>query len=245
MPLTWKKRQRARPRREENEQANETELEDFFERALELQPSALTFESDDDGVGRIALARRCWANTPIMAQAGSSLNAANPELAGVIRSIINNTYRALDAEKYEQRQFFRVEGVLSNLLRMQSQKQFPLLTARLSIAAYRAQLPDKMWHLIHEFAPGILASFHWTHEFINFAVTFRPPCSYEELSMVGATMFDNYSRKVLYKSQATNDSAGYQLNMTNWATMTVPKFMAPANFDAHANCDLHLCNRHA
>ena len=50
MPFTWSKRQRARPRREEDEQANETELEDFFERALELQPSALTFESDDDGV---------------------------------------------------------------------------------------------------------------------------------------------------------------------------------------------------
>ena len=214
----------------------EVEMEEFFERALVLHPSVFTFDADSGG-GRIELARRCWGSSPI--RSAESLSLANPELAGVLRSLIINSYRPVNEDSYEQRQFFRVEGILSNLMRMQSQKPFPLITVRLSIAAYRAQLPEKMWNLIHAFAPGILASHQWTHTFIEFAVQFRPPCEYEELQLVGGTMFDNYSRKVLYKSQATNNTAGYLLNMTNWATMTIPKLVAPANFDAHRNCELN------
>ena len=54
--------------------------------------------------------------------------------------------------------------------------------------------------------------------------------------MVGGAMFDNYQRRVLYSSTATIESSGYLLNMTNWASMTIPAHLAPANFDAHALC---------
>lgn len=233
--LTWRKRHR-RGGPSSERQDGDVEMEEFFERALVLQPSVFTFDSDSDA-SRMELARRCWGSSPI--KSDDSLTAANAELAGILSSIIVNSYRPVNADAYEQRQYFRIEGVLSNLVRMQSQKQFPLLTARLSIAAYRAQLPEMMWSLIQAFVPGILASMKWTEDFIEFAVQFRPPCEYEELSLVAGTMFDNYSRKVLYKSQATNNSAGYLLNMTNWATMAIPKIVAPANFDAHANCELN------
>ena len=234
MPFTWKKRQRKQAGSSSTAQDDDSvEMVTFFERALELTPSVFTFDSDSLEE-KTELARRCWERNPIISV--TSLCTANPELASILKALITNTYRPVDAEVYELRQYTRVEGVLSNLMRMQSQKQFTLLTARISLAAYRAQLPRMLWHIIHAFAPGILASFDWTHRFVEFAVPFRPACKYEELALVGGTMFDNYSRKVLYKSQATNDSAGYQLNMTNWASMTIPKLVAPANFDAHANC---------
>ena len=233
MPWTWKKRQRANL----GASASGVEMDEFFNRALTLLPSATTCDSDLDGE-RQRLARMCWTSQAILSDA--SLCASNPELAGMVRSIVVNSYRPGDEDQYEQRLFFRVEGLLTNLIRMQSQKKIQLLTARLSVAAYRAQLPETMWCLIHAFAPGLLACPEWTKRFVEFAHEFRPPCSYEELPLVGGTMFDNYSRKVLYKSQATNDTAGYLLNMTNWASMTIPKLVAPANFDAHANCDARI-----
>jgi hypothetical protein len=238
-PWTWRKRQRPKlgtsnaAGSQQTTADDEVEMETYFERAFVLQPSLLTFDSDSPA-RRIELARKCWSSSQVAV--AESLQQANPELAGILHALVVNTYRPSDREAFEQRQFFRVEGVLTNLLRMQSQKQIPLLTARLSIAAYRAQMPEKVWLLIHAFVPGIIASEKWTHDFVDFAAEFRPECQYEELVLVGGTMFDNYSRKVLYKSQATNDSAGYQLNMTNWATMKIPKLLAPANFDPHANC---------
>ena len=45
-------------------------------------------------------------------------------------------------------------------------------------------------------------------------------------------MFDNYTRKVLYKSTHTTDTFGFQLDMTNSASMVVPRCLAPPNFDA-------------
>ena len=50
-------------------------------------------------------------------------------------------------------------------------------------------------------------------------------------------MFDNYTRKVLYSSKVTVEQHGYLLNMTNSASLTVPKLIAPANFDAKNLCE--------
>jgi hypothetical protein len=221
MPWTWRKRARGNgphaARGNSDEGGGEAELETFFEHALTLQkPPSLVFSADNDAE-QIQLAVKCWSHCPLSRE--ESVCHANPELAGVLRAMVVNSYRPLDAESYEERQFFRVEGVLSNLVRMQSQKNILLLTARVSIAAYRAQVPGKVWAILHAFAPGLIASYHWTHDFVDYGVQFRPPCAYEELPLVGGTMFDNYSRKVLYKSQRTLDSGGYMLNMTNWGSM--------------------------
>lgn len=136
----------------------------------------------------------------------------------------------------ELRTAIRLEGILTDLQRAQSQKKMTTITARMSVAAARCQLHRNMWRLISLLSPGVMASRTWTEEFMTFARDLRPPCSYEELPLVGATMFDNYTRKVLYKSQVTVEKSGYLLNMTNWASFTVPKIMASPNFNANELC---------
>lgn len=79
--------------------------------------------------------------------------------------------------------------------------------------------------------PGLKAS-------SNLLANGAPPCEYEELSGVGAVMFNNYTRKVLYSSQVTVEKHGFRLDMTNSATMIVPKIVAP-NVDADRICKAH------
>ena len=53
---------------------------------------------------------------------------------------------------------------------------------------------------------------------------------------MAAAIFDNYSRKCLYKSLATVGSAGYRIDMTNWGEFGIPVALKPAGFDAAAAC---------
>jgi hypothetical protein len=89
-------------------------------------------------------------------------------------------------------------------------------------------------------SPGLLTSETWTEDFMKLARDHRPPCDYEELPLVGGAVFDNYTRRVMYKSQVTVERSGYLLNMTNWASISIPKLLAQPNFDAHSLCELSL-----
>ena len=190
----------------------------------------------DSSQRKIDLAALCWHNLPIIDE--ESLMLKNDTFSALLRSLVDNTYRPVDAAAYQAQQDVQVESILSNLIRMQSQKKMTLLTARLSVAAYRYQLPHSMWNLIHGLAPGLLASMKWTEDFIDLAIQFRPSCTYKTLKMVAGTCFDNYQRRCQYKSNATIDSAGNLLGMTNWATVEIPAELAPINFNPAEICAL-------
>ena len=215
-----------------NGAVEQEDLSSFLRDALTLQRGPLTFNMDSSDA-RAALARAVW--TPIDLLREGSSSHANVELTAILRVLLQNNYTT-NNDASEHRTALRVEGILANLQRAQSQKQMLLLTARLSCAAARINLPESMWRAINLFAPGLLASKEWTEDFIDFARKFRPDCPYDVLPGVGAVMFDNYSRRVLYSSQATVESHGFLLNMTNSATFHVPALLAPPNFDAS-----HLC----
>lgn len=205
----------------------------FFEDALTLQPSPLSFNLDIPEE-RVALAKALWHPHDIVGEA--SMTEANAHLSSVLRVLLRNTY-AGNSESALMRTNFRIESILVDLQRAQSQKRMPLLTARFSCACLRAQLPRTLWEVFSLCLPGLLASHTWTEDFVRFASKHRPPCSYAELEGVGGVMFDNYTRKVLYASKATVDSHGSLLNMTNWATMRIPFVLAPPNFDANRECE--------
>ena len=229
-------RRRTRPRREDAGDAGEAdgvELNTFFRDALTIERSqnCCDLNSIDQ---RIVLARMCWLNLPVVG--GESLQTQNTNLTAILEQIVRNKYRPSDPDRYTFQQNMQIELMLGNLVRVQNQKNMPLLCARLSVAAYRYQLPYNMWRLIHILAPGVLASIPWTQEFMHLATELRPPCQYPVLKGVAGVMFDNYQRRCQYKSQATVDSAGLLLGMTNWATMSIPSCVAPPNFDAAANC---------
>eukprot|EP00965_Chrysotila_dentata_P175849 5804707-Pleurochrysis_carterae.AAC.1 len=48
------------------------------------------------------------------------------------------------------------------------------MTARLSMAALRAQAPKFLWKIFNNLAPALLASREWTKQFTLYACQFRP-----------------------------------------------------------------------
>eukprot|EP00965_Chrysotila_dentata_P085347 2815660-Pleurochrysis_carterae.AAC.1 len=80
-------------------------------------------------------------------------------------------------------------------------------------------MPKALWQVLNKLAPGILASRDWTSSFAKFACQLRPKPSAIALPGVGAVMFDNYSRKVLFSSHKTSEGGGFTLDMPNSCTM--------------------------
>ena len=174
------------------------------------------------------LARAVWLGD------GAGILNDNPELTTVLQVLSHNIHDRSDAEYRDEKEKSWIESVLASLARSQSQKVITLLTARYSLAARRMQMPRDMWQILSAVAPGLFASKTWTQDFAQLASNLRPPCPYQELGGVGAVMFDNYTRKVLYKSNHTTDSFGFRLDMTNSGSMVVPHSLAPPRFDAAA-----------
>lgn len=212
--------------------AEDAEIRQFFTEALTLNAAPSTFDMDLP-CAREELARSVWRHDDLLGE--MSMTKANPELAAIIEVLIRNTYRG--GVESTWRAGFRVESILVDLQRAQSQKKMPMLTVRLSCACLRAQLSWPMWEVFSLCFPGLLASPSWIEEFVTFASRHRPVCEYEELPLVGGVLFDNYTRKVLYSSKATCESHGFLLHMTNWGSLRIPRMLAPANFDAQRACE--------
>lgn len=198
-----------------------------------LQPSPTTFDMNSH-VEREKLADCLWQTASFLGE--GSMTASNTQLAAMLEVLLRNTYRSANVEESARRTAIRLESLLVDLQRAQSQKKMPVLTARFSVAAYRAQLPRLLWEMMSLCFPGLLASHTWTESFIGFANSRRPPCPYEELPKVGGVLFDNYQRRVLYSSKATVVKQGYLLDMTNWGSVRIPRLAAPTNFDATRLC---------
>jgi hypothetical protein len=82
---------------------------------------------------------------------------------------------------------------------------------------------------------GVLASVTWAGKFVNIAIQFRPPANYVALPGVAAVVFDNYTRKVNYSSMHTTELFGFRLDMTNSASVSIPKHLAPRIFRSEIN----------
>ena len=229
--------QKRRHQQGDNNGASGVEMEDFFRHALTLQPARCTFDMDSPAE-RAELAAAMWSGAKLLGE--GSMTAANGALASMLEVILRKCGaidEGDDVAANELRTAIRLESLLTQLQRSQSQKQVALITARMSVTAARCQLHGIMWRVMSLISPGLLASETWTIDFMAFARELRPPCEYEELPGVGGSMFDNYTRKVLYKSQVTVENSGFMLHMTNWANFKIPKMLAEPNFDSKELCE--------
>ena len=241
----WRKaaRSRFRPQKRRFEGGSSwedgIEMKEMFSQALTLQDAPCTFDMDEV-VDRAELAAALWSSDALLDE--GSLTASNGALAGVLEVLLRKcgAQPGEEADAAELRTAIRIEGLITNLQRAQSQKKMAILTARISLAAARCQLHGMMWQMMSLLSPGLLASETWTIDMMEFARDHRPPCDYEELPLVGGAMFDNYTRRVLYKSLVTVEKSGFLLNMTNWASFTIPKLLVGPNFDPHLLCELVL-----
>ena len=161
-----------------------------------------------------------------------SLAASNEALADTLHACTANTYRRADADEYAAARAIRTETTFSALVRDRNQKQVPLWTAALSVASYKHQLKGPLWSIFSRVDRGLLMSHDWTAAIIDEAARLRPPNAEPLIESVGFTVFDNYTRRCLYKSTVAAGQGGYRLDMTNYGRVRVPLRLLPAGFDS-------------
>ena len=190
----------------------------------------------DSKQDRGRLLREMWRGE--YAHAVGAQSACNPELASVLGLATANTYKDRDrgSEGHAFGQQMTMEGVMSDLVRWQSQKQIPLWTALTSVDALRFQVVEENWCWFRCMHPGVLATITWTKKLVSEAPKFDPGCPYDCIPGVSCAVFDNYTRKCKYKALATEGTGGYRLDMTNWGTFGIPRTLEPLGFDAAALC---------
>jgi len=68
-----------------------------------------------------------------------------------------------------------------------------------------------------------LPSKTWLDGFVEDALKHHPGPSYPVLDFVSAAVFDNYTEQVNYQATHNADTQGERLDMTNWATVWLPR----------------------
>ena len=222
---------RFRPRSAEEDGVELADLS-LEERAQNLESfvssiSALSAPADAVFTSRAKqdLALAMWTNRTGLEEC--DLVASNPELVQVLLSLTGNRVGSADEQE--------VEFMLVNVARCQSQRNIPLLTARISVEALRTNTNHNFWLLVSRLAPGLLCSRLWTQQFVDYALKFEPVHEPNAVG-VGAAVFDNYARRLLYKSMVTTESSGYLYKMTNWGHLTIPAHLADPHFNAYEIC---------
>ena len=164
-------------------------------RPIALAPSVYDM---DDPHARAACIRQLW--TGEYAEAIGAIASENRELALVLQSSTASGYRPSNPERYAAECAQRLDAVLSYLTRMRSQKLVPLWTAAFSVMSMGRQLPLPLWTSMSKLHRGLLMSEPWTRKLVTEAMEQRPPRVENFVRSVHCTVFDNYTRRCLYKS---------------------------------------------
>eukprot|EP00965_Chrysotila_dentata_P004708 153523-Pleurochrysis_carterae.AAC.1 len=101
--------------REEDENARGIEMQKFFSSIVQLDNSAgCTFKLDEP-IERRGLARKCWHASGDSEGSISRLSNQNVQFCALLQTLVNNTYRPVNAVSYEEQRMLRVEMMLCNL----------------------------------------------------------------------------------------------------------------------------------
>ena len=205
------------------------ELASFSIAPQPVQRSAFVYDMDSK-LERERCIVQLWKPDGLKEAAGS-LVASNEALTHVLRACSANSYRPVDEESYAASREMRLEATLCDLQRDKNQKLVPIWTAALSVKAAKEQLRSSMWLSISRMHRGALMGDLWTDSFIEEAVAFQPPSAEPLIEVVQCTVFDNYSRRCLYKSTVSAGEGGYRLDMTNYGRLPIPLRLLPSGFD--------------
>ena len=121
----------------------------------------------------------------------------------------------------------RFEATLTSLFRSRSQKMVPLETAALSVRFLHFQTPRSLWTGVTFFSGGLVMSRTWTEQLVDSALARDPGCPYNVAQGISGAVFDNFNLKAGYGSYSTLSSTGLSIDMTNWATVFIPRTAVP------------------
>ena len=73
----------------------------------------------------------------------------------------------------------------------------------------------------------VLPSINWIDDLVTDALKVDPGCPYEVMDWVTGCVFDNYTTHRNYSAAHNSDTQGERIDMTNWATVGIPRSVAP------------------
>ena len=187
----------------------------------------------DNEQDRQRLASDIW--TEPFAGSLVAFREANPELVCILSSCISNQSK-VTATLVENKERL-LDGVLLNIIRAQSQKKMPLVTVGLSLLAEANHVTREFHDVISTFFKGALTSETWAEEFMAKARVQRPQPTDPVLKGVLVACFDNLTMNVDYSSYVREGESGFKLDMTNWFSTSIPRFLACTQFDAKHICE--------
>ena len=197
---------------------------------LHITTPQFVYHSDCDD-NRIKLIDALWSGTWTETVA-SRFSDANHALCALLdEQRVDNAdestrFRVLQGQT-------RWESVISALFRARSQKFVPIETAAMSIMWLYYRVPKPVWQAVSYFGRSVMCR-TWTELLCDAAIERDPGPDYPLAEGLTAAVFDNLMMNVGYSSYATSTSGGSKIEMTNWATVFLPRAAMPADFHGMA-----------
>jgi hypothetical protein len=217
------------------------EMQELVKKTEELwQPvrSSMGAYDMDKPQDKLALAADLWRGGYF--DSIETLRNENPVLVELLDALITNTTtpKADKVEQFEEGKARLVNGILVSIVRAQSQKKMPLLSAAIGIVGMCNGITREFHDTIASFSKGFTPSDKWLEDFVNLAMTVRPEPEPEEMiDGVYGCVFDNLQVQMDYHSFMVDGIGGQQLKMTTWMSCHIPRSLAP-NLDLDAYCTL-------
>ena len=124
----------------------------------------------------------------------------------------------------------RWEAAMSAIFRARSQRVVPIETAALSVMWLYYRIPKPVWEVTTYFGRFVMSR-TWVEQLCDVAMQRDPGPDYPVAEGITAAVFDNLNMNVGYSSFGVAGVAGTKLEMTNWATVFLPRAAMPSGFD--------------
>ena len=153
----------------------------------------------------------------------------NPDLSEYLNESTANTTHP-PSEPKAREGFFRRRSTRQNfsaglLARLRSKDLVPKHQLLLSIEAHAKGLNTFLWDMLS--SVRVLLSRNWVHDLISESMTYYPGPDYQCIDWASAVVFDNYTAQFNYDARHTSDTQGERLDMTNWASIFLPRSTLP------------------
>ena len=150
----------------------------------------------------------------------------NPELSELLMARTANTdYSPADKVRFHYGRQQRVGFMSGVMTRCRNVHIVPKSQAILALTAKHKQVNEDFWEALT--AVRALPSVKWTGDLVTDALERNPGSPYDTVEWVTAAVFDNNTTQCNYSARHNADTQGERLDMTNWASMSLPRTLMP------------------
>eukprot|EP00962_Isochrysis_galbana_P009201 scaffold2568_cov118-Isochrysis_galbana.AAC.2 len=174
---------------------------------------------------RLRAIEYCWAGD--FSDCTAEILSSNPELSQVLECRTSSSYvqRSLYDDDSDAKRSTRLNYLAGIIARNRSQSFLPKHQLLMACESKHKLCNRVLWQ--HWSSIRALPSFTWTEDFVEEALRYDPGCRYPVLDWVSASVFDNYTEQMNYSATHNADTQGRRLDMTNWATLFLPRASLP------------------